>query len=43
MQAGVEHDDGEGEHVAGVRVSEYVGIQLAVPTQYYRIQFFGFS
>ena len=31
MEAGVEHDDGEGEDVAGVGVGEDVGVQLAVP------------
>ena len=31
MQAGVEHDDGEAEHVAGVGVGEDVRVELAVP------------
>ena len=31
VQARVEHDDGEGEDVAGVRVGEDVRVELAVP------------
>ena len=31
MQGRVQHDDGEAEHVTGVRVGEYVRVQLAVP------------
>ena len=30
VEAGVEHDDGEAEHVAGVGVGEDVGVELAV-------------
>jgi hypothetical protein len=33
VKAGVEHDNGEGEDVAGVRIGEYVRIQLAVPEE----------
>ena len=31
VQRGVKHDDGERQHVARVRVGEYVRVQLAVP------------
>ncbi|KOX78309.1 hypothetical protein WN51_07715 [Melipona quadrifasciata] len=31
VQGRVQHDDGEAEHVTGVRVGEYVRVQLAVP------------
>ena len=31
VQRRVQHDDGEAEHVTGVRVGEYVRVQLAVP------------
>jgi hypothetical protein len=33
VKAGVEHDNGEGEDVAGVRIGEYIRIQLAVPEE----------
>ncbi len=33
MKACVEHDNGEGEDVASVRIGEYVRIQLAVPEE----------
>ena len=31
VQARVQHDDGEGQHVARVRVGEDVGVEVAVP------------
>lgn len=46
VQRRVEHNDGEAEHIAGVRVGEDVGIQLAVALRealHHAIDLLGFA